>query len=203
LSVCSGRFVRSLTGHYCVETTALVLTLRTKVEKHAFWNGTAIGDGSNVTGANGTAIGENSQVTANNSVALGANSVADRDNTVSVGAPGAERQIINVADGTAPTDAMNKRQLDGAINSVQSEMSQNRKDAAAGTASAIAMANLPQAVLPGEKVVALGGGNHDGQSAMAVGLSVATQKWSVKGSITTAVSGHGSVGAGAGVGYRW
>ncbi|MFM0362888.1 YadA C-terminal domain-containing protein [Paraburkholderia sediminicola] len=60
---------------------------------------------------------------------------------------------------------------------------------------------LPQAVLPGEKVVALAAGNYGGQSAMAVGLSVATQKWMVKGSVTTGVSGHGSVGAG--VGYRW
>ncbi|MGF6875209.1 autotransporter adhesin [Paraburkholderia sp. MM5477-R1] len=65
------------------------------------------------------------------------------------------------------------------------------------------MANLPQAVLPGKTVVALAAGNYAGQSAMAVGLSVATQKWMVKGSVTTGVSGHGCVGAGAGVGYRW
>ncbi|MFM0265697.1 YadA-like family protein [Paraburkholderia sediminicola] len=117
----------------------------------------------------------------------------------------AERQITNVADGTAPTDAVNVRQLNGAINSVRDDMQKYRRDASAGTASAIAMANLPQAVLPGEKVVALAAGNYGGQSAMAVGLSVATQKWMVKGSVTTGVSGHGSVGAGAGagVGYRW
>ncbi|RQX83628.1 adhesin [Burkholderia anthina] len=166
-------------------------------------NGTAIGTGSNVSGTDSTAIGTNSRATANNAVALGANSVADRDNTVSIGSPGAERQLTNVADGTAPTDGVNVRQLNGAINSVREEMSKYRKDANAGTASAIAMANLPQAVLPGEKVVALGGGTYGGQSAMAVGLSVATAKWLVKGSVTTAVSGHGSFGAGAGVGYRW
>ncbi|MDR6418809.1 autotransporter adhesin [Paraburkholderia phenoliruptrix] len=166
-------------------------------------NGTAIGDGASVTGANGTAVGTNSQVTANNSVALGANSVADRDNTVSVGAPGAERQITNVADGTAPTDAVNVRQLNSAVNSVRDDMQKYRRDANAGSASAIAMANLPQAVLPGEKVVAMGAGTYGGQSAMAVGLSIATAKWMVKGSVTTGVSGHGSVGAGAGVGYRW
>ncbi len=108
-----------------------------------------------------------------------------------------------MADGTAPTDGVNVRQLNGAINSVREEMSKYRKDSDAGTASAIAMANMPQAVLPGEKVVALGGGTYGGQSAMAVGLSVATAKWLVKGSVTTAVSGHGSIGAGAGVGYRW
>ena len=166
-------------------------------------NGTAIGTGSTVAGTDSAAIGTNSRATANNAVALGANSVADRDNTVSIGSPGAERQLTNVADGTAPTDGVNVRQLNGAINSVREEMSKYRKDANAGTASAIAMANLPQAVLPGEKVVALGGGTYGGQSAMAVGLSVATAKWLVKGSVTTAVSGHGSFGAGAGVGYRW
>ena len=166
-------------------------------------NGTAIGTGSNVSGNNSTAIGANSQAPANNAVALGANSVASRDNTVSIGAPGAERQLTNMADGTAPTDGVNVRQLNGAINSVREEMSKYRKDSDAGTASAIAMANMPQAVLPGEKVVALGGGTYGGQSAMAVGLSVATTKWLVKGSVTTAVSGHGSIGAGAGVGYRW
>jgi autotransporter adhesin len=166
-------------------------------------NGTAVGSGSSVTGANSTAIGANSTATAKNSVALGANSIADRDNTVSVGSAGAERQITNVADGTAPTDAVNVRQLNSAVNGVRDEVQKYRRDANAGTASAIAMANLPQAVLPGEKVVAFGAGNYGGQSAMALGLSVATQRWMVKGSVTTAVSGHGSVGAGAGVGYRW
>ncbi|MBN3817279.1 adhesin [Paraburkholderia sp. Se-20369] len=166
-------------------------------------NGTAIGTGSTVSGKDSTAIGSNSRASANNAVALGANSVADRDNTVSIGAPGAERQLTNVADGTAPTDGVNVRQLNNAIGSVRDDLSRYRKDANAGTASAIAMANLPQAVLPGEKVVALGGGTYGGQSAMAVGLSVATAKWLVKGSMTTAVSGHGSFGAGAGVGYRW
>ncbi|MGN6650829.1 YadA family autotransporter adhesin, partial [Trinickia sp.] len=162
-------------------------------------NGTAVGTNANVTGTNGTAIGSNSIVTGNNSVALGAGSIADRDNTVSVGAPGAERQIANVADGTAPTDAVNVRQLD----SVRSDLNKFRKDSDAGSAAAIAMANMPQAVLPGEKVVALGTGTYGGQSAMAVGLSVATRSWMVKGSISTPVSGHGSVAAGAGVGYRW
>ncbi|WP_408503376.1 hypothetical protein [Paraburkholderia sediminicola] len=52
----------------------------------------------------------------------------------------AERQITNVADGTAPTDAVNVRQLNGAINSVRDDMQKYRRDASAGTASAIAMA---------------------------------------------------------------
>lgn len=64
-------------------------------------------------------------------VALGAGSVADRGSeeytgkysdahnqtagTVSVGAPGAERTVSNVADGRQATDAVNLRQLDGAV----------------------------------------------------------------------------------------
>lgn len=50
-------------------------------------------------------------VTAASSVAIGANSVADRGNSISVGSAGAERQIVNVADATQQTDAVNLRQL--------------------------------------------------------------------------------------------
>ncbi|TWI03406.1 trimeric autotransporter adhesin [Luteimonas cucumeris] len=62
-------------------------------------------------GSNSTAAGSNAQATAANSVALGANSVADRTNTVSVGAAGSERQVANVAAGTADTDAVNVSQM--------------------------------------------------------------------------------------------
>jgi autotransporter adhesin len=131
---------------------------------------------------------------------------------VSVGSATTQRQVTNVAAGTADTDAVNVGQLSDAvgqannytnsqITGLRSDVDGYRRDADAGTASAIAMANLPQAVLPGEKVVALGGGTFGGQSAMAVGLSVASQYWMVKGSVTTDT--RGSVGAGAGVGYRW
>jgi len=49
------------------------------------------------------------------SVAIGMNAAADRDNVVSVGSLGAERQIVNVADGTQATDAVNKGQLDAVV----------------------------------------------------------------------------------------
>ena len=71
---------------------------------------------STAAGATGAiALGTNASVTAPNSVALGANSVADRANIVSVGAAGAERQITNVAAGTAPTDVATVGQVDTAI----------------------------------------------------------------------------------------
>src|SRR5690606_3099813 len=55
--------------------------------------------------------GYQSNASAANSVALGANSVADQENTVSVGAAGAERRVVNVAAGTADTDAANVGQM--------------------------------------------------------------------------------------------
>lgn len=72
---------------------------------------TAIGQSAQATGLKSTALGQNAQAIHDNSVALGANSITDRPNSVSVGSPGAERQITNVADGTAMTDAVNIRQL--------------------------------------------------------------------------------------------
>ncbi|WP_313340991.1 YadA-like family protein [Stenotrophomonas sp.] len=74
-------------------------------------NTVAGGAGASAAGANSTALGNGASATARNAVALGAGSVASRDNTVSVGSAGAERQITDVGDGTAATDAVNLRQL--------------------------------------------------------------------------------------------
>ncbi|WP_241018847.1 YadA-like family protein [Paraburkholderia sp. Tr-20389] len=68
-------------------------------------------------GVDGLALGSGSQVFANGAVALGANAYADRANTVSVGNATLQRQIINVAAGTADTDAVNVGQLRGAVTS--------------------------------------------------------------------------------------
>lgn len=65
-------------------------------------------------GQNATAIGYGASATADNSVALGNGSVANQANTVSVGAVGAERRIVNVADGTIAAgshDAVNGGQV--------------------------------------------------------------------------------------------
>jgi autotransporter adhesin len=75
---------------------------------------------SSATGTNSVAIGGAALSSGNNSVALGSNSVADRDNSVSVGAVGSERQVTNVAAGTAATDAANVGQLNAVSSSVTS-----------------------------------------------------------------------------------
>jgi autotransporter adhesin len=74
---------------------------------------------SSATGADSVAIGGAAVASAKNAVALGSNSVADRDNSVSVGAAGKERQIINVAAGTATTDAVNLGQLAAVSNNLE------------------------------------------------------------------------------------
>jgi autotransporter adhesin len=142
-------------------------------------------------------------VTANNSVALGANSIADRDNTVSVGAPGAERQITNVADGTAPTDAVNVRQFNSAVNSVRDDLQKYRKDSNAGSASAVALSMLPQAPAPGKSVVGVAVGNYAGQTGFAVGVSTYLPggSWIFKGGGST--NTRGTVAVGGSAGYVW
>ena len=71
----------------------------------------ALGGNAKATASSSTALGKGSNATATNSVALGANSVASRANAVSVGGVGSERQIVNVANGTSGTDAVNLSQL--------------------------------------------------------------------------------------------
>ncbi|WP_343657683.1 YadA-like family protein [Paraburkholderia caribensis] len=73
---------------------------------------------SQATGSDAVAIGGAAVATAANSVALGSNSVADRAGSVSVGSTGAERQITNVAAGTADTDAVNVAQMNSALANV-------------------------------------------------------------------------------------
>lgn len=100
----------------------------------------AIGTDASVgAGAVGSvALGAGSSVEVANSVALGAGSIASRGpqsgyvalgivgtsnsaGEISVGAPGAERQITNVAPGSAPTDAVNMSQLQGIASLIPSD----------------------------------------------------------------------------------
>ncbi|EKS9889371.1 YadA-like family protein [Burkholderia pyrrocinia] len=172
-------------------------------------NSSAIGQGSVASGSDSTAIGQGSSATGNGSVALGQGSVADRDNAVSVGSAGNERQITNVADGTAPTDAVNVRQLDSAMQSVDQRFGEtNRmindvaKNAYAGVAAAMAMPNLTPSQ-PGKTVVAVGAANYKSGSAVAAGATYRTRdgKWLMNGALS--VTSTGDAGVRAQVGYEF
>ncbi|MFM0430200.1 YadA-like family protein [Paraburkholderia aspalathi] len=174
-------------------------------------NAIAMGANSVASGNNATALGAAATASADNSVALGQGSVADRANTVSVGAAGQERQITNVAAGVQGTDAVNVNQLQqsvsGAVGQAKSytddQIRSARRDSYGGTASALAAAGLPQAVLPGHGMVAIAGGTYGGQSAMAIGVSQLSEtgKWVYKVQGTT--DSRGQFGASVGAGMHW
>ena len=152
------------------------------------------GPAASATGSGSMAVGGGAQASGENSVALGAGSVADQANTVSVGSPGNERRITNVADGRAPTDAVNMRQF-------QSGMSSVARNAYSGVAAATALTMIPE-VDPGKTIaVGIGGGTYKGYQAAALGVSARiTQNLKVK-----AGAGVSSADTTYGVGaaYQW
>ena len=161
------------------------------------------------TGKDSLAIGAGAMATGNNSVALGSGSAtvsangAPRDNTVSVGAPGKERTISNVAPGVLNSDAATMGQLRAGLNDVYGKLGEYKKRASAGTASAMAIGNMPQATIPGKGMVSLGSGFYDGQSAMAIGLSKMSDdgKWVFKGSAS--YDSQEKAGAALSVGFHF
>lgn len=175
----------------------------------------AFGANANASANNATALGAGAHAQADNAVALGQGSVADRANTVSVGSAGQERQIVNVAPGVQGTDAVNLNQLtqsmsgavgqavDQANHYTDDQIRSARRDAYGGTAAALAVAGLPQAVLPGRGMVAIAGGTYGGQSALAIGVSQLSEtgKWVYKVQGTT--DSRGQFGASLGAGMHW
>ncbi|WP_010198482.1 ESPR-type extended signal peptide-containing protein [Psychrobacter sp. PAMC 21119] len=74
--------------------------------------GVALGKGSRANALNSVALGQNSIATVQSGASFLTNVAADANNgTVSVGAVESERRIINVAGGSADTDAVNVSQL--------------------------------------------------------------------------------------------
>ncbi|MFN2098379.1 YadA-like family protein [Pantoea agglomerans] len=73
-------------------------------------DGTVIGNLSSAEGQNSLVIGSAARAT-NGAVAIGSGSVGSRSNTVSFGNTGSERQLTNVAAGTADTDVSNVKQM--------------------------------------------------------------------------------------------
>lgn len=89
-------------------------------------NATAYGNDNTVQAENSTALGSNSTISENatGSTTIGYQSEANEANVVSVGSASNQRRIVNVAVGTADTDAVNVKQLNDAnadtLNSAQS-----------------------------------------------------------------------------------
>ena len=155
-------------------------------------NGTFVaGNDASVTGDKNFVLGHSDNVTGKNNIVLGSNVTADVDdaivlgnkskaeaNAVSVGSPGEERQIKHVADGEDDTDAVNKRQLDTAIeNAVGDNMVtvnnhinrlDNRIDKVG--AGAAALAALHPLDTDDKFTMGMGYGHYHGANAMAMGM---------------------------------
>lgn len=168
--------------------------------------------------ADAGSIGSTATATGKNAVAVGQGSVADRDNSFSVGAKGSERQVTNVAAGTAPTDAVNVQQLndnlsaasnqakgytDQRIGQVYNSFNDLKKDMYGGVASAMAVAGLPQPTGAGRSMVSAATSNYHGQQGFAAGYSYVTEsnRWVVKASVTG--NARSDFGAVVGAGYQF
>uniref|UniRef100_UPI001864651F YadA family autotransporter adhesin n=1 Tax=Haemophilus haemolyticus TaxID=726 RepID=UPI001864651F len=169
-------------------------------------------DGSEGTTTTAGSIGTVNEATVNG-VTYGGFAGAKGHGVVSVGAADAERRIQNVAAGeisATSTDAINGSQLysissrlGNNMNSLNDRINKVGKRADAGTASAIATANLLQSYRPGLSAATAAVGQYRGQSAIAVGYSRLSDngKYGVKFSL--GANTQGNVGAGAGVAYFW
>ena len=123
------------------------------------------------------------------------------------------KQITNVAPGRIAadsTDAVNGSQLhevkadmNNKINKLNGQVNKLGKRVNAGTASALAASQLPQANIPGKSMVSVAAGNYQGQNAVALGMS----RISDNGKIIIRLAGtsdtQGKVGVAVGAGYHW
>lgn len=169
-------------------------------------------DGSEGTTTTAGSIGTVNEAIVNG-MSYGGFAGAKGHGVVSVGAADAERRIQNVAAGeisATSTDAINGSQLysissrlGNNMNRLNDRINKVGKRADAGTASAIAMANLLQSYRPGLSAATAAVGQYRGQSAIAVGYSRLSDngKYGVKFSL--GANTQGNVGAGAGVAYFW
>src|SRR5690606_8299008 len=110
-------------------------------------DGVAMGRNAGVLAEGGTAVGARATVTedATNAVALGEGSIADAADTVSVGSADNLRRVTNVGDAVGPTDAVNLRTLQAALEGVEGgggvSEARVREIADAGDATTLTAAN--------------------------------------------------------------
>ncbi len=109
-------------------------------------------------------------------------------------------QISNVSAGVADTDAVNVAQLKGITNNFDDKLNQLADDANSGTASAMAMAGLPQAYIAGKSMAVGATSYYNGQGAVAIGLSKVSDngRWVIKTGVSADTGGEvgGTIGAG-------
>jgi autotransporter adhesin len=126
--------------------------------------------------------------------------------------------ITNVGTGVNATDAVNVGQFsaglsnvlnqansytDQRINALSFDLSKIKRDQSAGTASAMAMSQVPQAFEPGMGIVGIGVSTWGGEQALAMGFSKASDNGRIVVKATGTYNSRGVGGAAAGVGFQF
>ena len=123
------------------------------------------------------------------------------------------KQITNVAPGRIAadsTDAVNGSQLhevkadvNNKINHLNGQVKKLGKRVNAGTASALAASQLPQAYIPGKSMVSVAAGNYQGQNAVALGMSRISDNGKIIIRLACTSDTQGKMGVAVGAGYHW
>ena len=122
-------------------------------------------------------------------------------------------KITDVAPGQiSPTskDAINGSQLHAVaagighkLGDLNNKINKVGKRGDAGTASALAAANIPQAYTPGKSLVGIAAGSYQGQNGLAVGMSRISDNGKIIIRLSGTANSQGKTGVAAGVGYQW
>ena len=138
----------------------------------------------------------------------------DYSNITLGGGKGGTTRISNVSAGVENNDAVNYAQLKQSVQETKqytdqrmvemdNKLSKTESKLSGGIASAMAMTGLPQAYTPGASMASIGGGTYNGESAVALGVSMvsANGRWVYK--LQGSTNSQGEYSAALGAGIQW
>ena len=138
----------------------------------------------------------------------------DYSNITLGGGNGGTTRISNVSAGVNNNDAVNYAQLKQSVQETKqytdqrmvemdNKLSKTESKLSGGIASAMAMTGLPQAYTPGASMASIGGGTYNGESAVALGISMvsANGRWVYK--LQGSTNSQGEYSAALGAGIQW
>ncbi|HCR3046438.1 TPA: YadA-like family protein, partial [Escherichia coli] len=154
-------------------------------------------------------------VTATSSDAINGSQLYDLSSNITLGGGnGGTTRISNVSAGVNNNDAVNYAQLKQSVQETKqytdqrmveldNKLSKTESKLSGGIASAMAMTGLPQAYTPGASMASIGGGTYNGESAVALGVSMvsANGRWVYK--LQGSTNSQGEYSAALGAGIQW
>ncbi|EGF9453951.1 autotransporter adhesin SadA [Salmonella enterica] len=127
---------------------------------------------------------------------------------------GGTTRIGNVSAAVNDTDAVNYAQLkrsveeantytDQKMGEMNSKIKGVENKMSGGIASAMAMAGLPQAYAPGANMTSIAGGTFNGESAVAIGISMVSESGGWVYKLQGTSNSQGDYSAAIGAGFQW